>query len=215
LRFLVGIQGTEVDVRGTLEEAAEAIPGYEQALADALTRRPELAQLARSISISDELATLYAANTKPRLDLQAAAGWGDLDTGAKSGSGENWSAALVFSFPFCDGGQARGQVAQARSQAASLKLDEQLLRDTIALQVRQALDVIRETSEIVASMGGVVAEAERLLAMAEKGFEYGVKTRLEVEDADLNLSEARLNLAAARRNRAVAQVTLRWVTGRL
>lgn len=35
-------------------------------------------------------------------------------------------------------------------------------------------------------LSGTVNQAERPLAMAEKGFELGVKIRLEVEDAELN-----------------------------
>ncbi|MCE5246906.1 TolC family protein, partial [bacterium] len=45
------------------------------------------------------------------------------------------------------------------------------------------------------------------------GFELGVKTRLEVEDAELNLRSARGNLAKARRDHHVALVTLQYVTG--
>jgi outer membrane protein TolC len=58
-------------------------------------------------------------------------------------------------------------------------------------------------------------QAERLLFLAEKGFELGVKTRLEVQDAELNLSAARANLARAQRDYRVASVNLEWVTGTL
>jgi HAE1 family hydrophobic/amphiphilic exporter-1 len=60
-----------------------------------------------------------------------------------------------------------------------------------------------------------VEQAKRLLQMAEQGFELGVKTRLEVEDAQLNLSQAEGNLARAQRNYLVARVTLEWVKGTL
>ena len=49
--------------------------------------------------------------------------------------------------------------------------------------------------------------------MANKGFEYGVKTKLEVDDAQLNLSQARASLARARRDYLSSLVTLRWVMG--
>ena len=51
--------------------------------------------------------------------------------------------------------------------------------------------------------------------MAEKGYELGVKTRLEVEDAQLNLMYARGNLAKAQRDLAVARVNVDWVAGTL
>ena len=51
--------------------------------------------------------------------------------------------------------------------------------------------------------------------MAEKGFELGVKVRLDVDDAQLNLVQARAGLARGRRDLLAAQVNLRWVTGEL
>ena len=63
------------------------------------------------------------------------------------------------------------------------------------------------------ALSGTVEQARRLLAMAEQGFELGVKIRLEVEDAELNLLQARGNLARAQRDYLVARVTLDRVTG--
>ena len=51
--------------------------------------------------------------------------------------------------------------------------------------------------------------------MAEKGYEFGVKTKLEVDDAQLNVLDAKGNLAKARRDYSVALVTYAWVRGTL
>jgi HAE1 family hydrophobic/amphiphilic exporter-1 len=58
-----------------------------------------------------------------------------------------------------------------------------------------------------------VLQAERVLRMAEKGYELGVKTRLDVEDASANLVTARAGLARAQRDYHVARVNLRWARG--
>jgi len=58
-----------------------------------------------------------------------------------------------------------------------------------------------------------VKQAERLLAMAEQGYQLGVKIRLEVEDAELNLVQAKSNLARARRDYQVSLTDLAWATG--
>ena len=63
------------------------------------------------------------------------------------------------------------------------------------------------------ALSGTVKRAERLLYMAEKGYEYGVKTKLEVDDAQLSVIEAKGNLARAQRDYSVARVTLDWVMG--
>ncbi len=41
----------------------------------------------------------------------------------------------------------------------------------------------------------------------------GVKTRLDVQDAELNLQAARASLARAQRDYRVARVNLAWVSG--
>jgi HAE1 family hydrophobic/amphiphilic exporter-1 len=50
-------------------------------------------------------------------------------------------------------------------------------------------------------------------AMAESGYTFGVKIRLEVEDAELNLLQARSNLARAKRDFLVAITGLERVQG--
>jgi HAE1 family hydrophobic/amphiphilic exporter-1 len=79
--------------------------------------------------------------------------------------------------------------------------------------VRNALDAVHESSELLAALAGTVKQAERLLFLSEKGFELGVKTRLEVQDAELNVRMARASLATAQRDYRVARVNLDWVSG--
>ena len=117
--------------------------------------------------------------------------------------------------PIFDGWRTKGRVAQARSDLSRLTLDELKLREGIALEVRTAVDAVREASEILTALGGTMKQAERLLFLAEKGFELGVKTRLDVQDAELNLMSARANLAGAQRDYRVARVNLDWVAGTL
>ncbi|CAO0823931.1 hypothetical protein DFAR_3990056 [Desulfarculales bacterium] len=72
---------------------------------------------------------------------------------------------------------------------------------------------VRKNGEIVRALGGTVNQARRLLFLAEKGFAYGVKIPLEVNDAQTNLKQAQANLARAQRDYLVARMNLPWVTG--
>jgi len=102
---------------------------------------------------------------------------------------------------------------QARSDLETLRIEQAKLVDSIALQVRQAVDNVHEAGEIIRALGGTVTQAERLLAMAEKGFEFGVKTRLDVDDAQLNVLQAKINLSRAKHDYLVARANLEWVSG--
>jgi outer membrane protein TolC len=215
VRLLLGISEEEVDVAGQLYTPIEAVEQYEEALKKAHEKRPELVELRNRLGVYKELVTVAGAGNKPRLDLKATAGYKDLFLGHKENEyeGKTWSVALVATIPFFDGFRTKGKVAQARSDVSSLKIDEAKLLDSISLQIRDTVNGVKEAGDIARGLSGTVTQAERLLQMAEKGYEYGVKTRLEVEDAELNLSRARGNLARAYRDYRVARVTLVWAMG--
>ena len=101
------------------------------------------------------------------------------------------------------------------SFAAVVEFVGMAARDPNVLAIKMTLYRASEDSEIVAALSGTVRQAERLLQMAEKGYEYGVKIRLEVDDAQLNLLQAQSNLARARRDYLAARTNLDWTTGRL
>jgi HAE1 family hydrophobic/amphiphilic exporter-1 len=214
LRFLLA-EPNPIDVTGTLDTTPAGVPGDAAVLAEALANRPEVAELAAQTGIYAELVTISKAGNKPRLDF--AAGWGRRNLALKtvSSDGTLWNAGLFATVPIFDGFRTRGQVMQAESDLARIRQDELKLRDGISLEVQVALDAVREAGQIVAALGSTQKQAEQLLFLAEKGFELGVKTRLEVQDAQLNLRSAQANLALAQRDHKVALVNLDWVMGRL
>lgn len=215
LGFLLGEEAVEVDATGAIPAPEGIAPAYDAVLASALAHRPELVELGHRRDAQKELVKIYGAGDRPRLDLQASYGGRDLDTGKATTGGKTWSAGVYLTFKVFDGLETRGQVAAARSELATYELEHQKLRQGIAVEARLAIDAVAEAAEIVAALSGTVAEAEKLLFMAEKGYELGVKTHLDVEDAQLNLMSARGNLARARRDLAVARVNVDWVAGTL
>ncbi len=215
LRFLLAETTQEVDVDGDLATTTEPVPAYEDVLAQALKNRPELGEIDTTRGIYDSLVTIAKAGDKPRVDFSAAFGQRSLALKTISATGTTWNAGIFATIPLFDGFRTKGRVAQARTDLSRLTLDELKLREGIALEVRTAVDAVKEASEILTALGGTLKQAERLLFLAEKGFELGVKTRLDVQDAELNLMSARASLAGAQRDYRVARVNLEWVTGTL
>ncbi|MEI6206407.1 MAG: TolC family protein [Desulfuromonadales bacterium] len=220
LRFLLALGVEEVDAAGPLEvpSADRPVPiSYDEALLSARKRRPELADLRLRIGVYDELITIAAAEDKPRLDLKGGTGWHWLsldDPGPKlDANGMAWNVGVYLTFPFFDGLKSSGKVAQARSDLRTKQIEEAKLLDTIALEVREAGYALKEAIEIFQAISGTVRQAERLVQMAEKGYEFGVKIRLEVDDAQLNLLQAKSNLAKAQRDYMVARVNYAWASG--
>ncbi len=216
LKVLTGSQ-EEIDAQGPLadDDSHSPLPSYGQALARALKRRPDLDSLLHRQEIADELINIAKAEDKPRLDLNADYGRRQLEVAGYRGSGPAWDAGVTLSFPFFDGMKARGKVAQAKSDRRGLTIDAAKLKDEIGLEIRTALAQARETREIETALAGTAKQAGQLLEMAERGQELGVKTRLEVEDAELNLMQAQTNLARARRDHLTALVALKRAMGTL
>jgi len=213
LRFLLGMDEGLIDVSGALDTLDAPYPEYDGTLKMAREKRPELSEIRNRTRIAEEVVTIANAGNKPRLDLRADYGYKDWDQDDELSNGELWSAGLYITFPFFDGLRTRGQVRQAKSEVASLRIEESKLQDEIALQVRDAINAVREAGEILKALSSTVAQADRLLVMAEKGYEYGVKIKLDVDDAIFNLNSAKANLAKARRDYLAALVNLEWVKG--
>jgi outer membrane protein TolC len=213
LRFLLGYE-EEVEVKGSLEVTLTPYPSYEDAVKVATKNRPEISDLRHRIDVANEIVKIANAGDKPRLDFKATYGFRDLYLGVdQHDNGKAWSAGLAVTYPIFDGLRTQGRVSQAKSNVATLKIEEAKLLDAIKLEVRNVCNAVGESGEIVKALSGTVAQAERILQMAEKGYEYGVKTRLDVEDAELNLVQAKGNLARAKRDYLVACVNLEKAAG--
>jgi HAE1 family hydrophobic/amphiphilic exporter-1 len=214
LRFLLALKDDRLDVAGSLEAGdVTAMQNYEAVYKTALEQRPEVRDLRYRINLADELITIANADDKPRLEFRGGYGWQAIDSKDMYINGKAWSAGMFLSFPFFDGMRTRGKVSQAESDLRSIKIDKEKIDDSIALQAREALNAVQESKEIVGALSGTVKQAEKLLFLSEKGYELGVKIRLEVEDAELNLQQAKGNLARAWRDYLTARVNLLWVMG--
>ena len=213
LRFLLALEGEGIDVTGSLDEGLAPCRSYEETLALAREKRPDLADLRYRIRMYEERVIVTGAQNKPRIDLKGEYGWSYLEQPGIYGNGPSWNIGVQLSYPFFDGLRTKGRVVQAQSDLRNLRIDEAKQTDKIALETRDALNAVNESEEILRSLNGTVTQADRLLAMAEKGYTLGVKTRLDVEDAELNLRQAKSGLSRARRDYLVARVSLNWVTG--
>ncbi len=214
LRFLLAIEDDSIDVTGRLEAGDDpVVRSYDLIYKTALDQRPEVRDLRYRINIAGELVTIANADDKPRLDFRGGYGWKWFESRDMDIDGRAWSAGMFLSFPFFDGMRTRGRVAQAKSDLSNIRIDEEKLADSIALQAREALNDVQESRQIVDALSGAVVQAEKLLSLSEKGYELGVKIRLEVEDAELNLQQAKGNLTRAWRDYLTARVNLQWVMG--
>ena len=215
LNFLLAGEAEGLPVEGTLLAEVAAPPSHDEVIASAWNNRPELAELKHRANVARELVRIERAGDKPQVEFRGGLGWKQLAAGGLQGTGRTWNVGVYLTFPFYDGLRSHGRTVQAESEQRTLDVETQKTRDAIRLESRTAVDAVHEAQSILTALGGTVEQARRLLFMAEQGFGFGVKTRLDVDDAQLNLSQAEANLARAQRDYLVAQVTLEWVKGTL
>jgi outer membrane protein TolC len=213
LQFVLAERGSPVDATGLLEAVIEPVPGYEEALSLALASRPELKNLEHTAGVLQQLVNIAKAGDKPRVDFRAGYGFRKFLVGDLDSQGKTWNAGFFLSYPIFDGFKTRGSVIQARSDLSTTDIETEKVRDSVRLDIRTALNAVEEAEGILKALSGTVQQAEKLLDMAEKGWLYGVKIRLDVEDAQLNLIQAKGNLAGAKRDYLVARTNLQWAMG--
>lgn len=212
LRYYMGIED-DFEITGSLTCRLDLPESLEEVLNSARKNRPDVAYYESRVGVFKELITVAKGGNKPRLDFKGNLGWGSIEEIDGDFAGKHWDAGLYVSFPFFDGFQTKGRVIQARSRLATTELEMKRLLDQIALEAREAINKVDEAVRIVKGLEATTAQAERLLQMAETGYRYGVKTKLDVDDAEFNLVSARSNLARARRDYLVAKTRLVWIKG--
>jgi outer membrane protein len=212
LRYYMGVQG-DFDISGSLSCTLTPPAPLAEVLKRAQANRPEVAFYESRVGVFKELTKVAKGGDKPRLDFKGNVGRIAIKDVDSSVPGGYWDAGVYLSFPFFDGLATRGRVMQARSQLATTELEMKRLLDQIALDARDSINQVDESIQIVKGLEASVTQAERLLKMAEAGYQYGVKTKLEVDDAQLNYLQARVNLARARRDYLSAWTRLQWIMG--
>lgn len=124
------------------------------------------------------------------------------------------SATVAVNIPVFDGGLSHARTGEAKAEARRLRLLVQQLKNTIHLEVVQAISQLEQAKAVIAASGEALTEADEAVEIAEAGYEQGLRTNLEVLDAQLARDTARTNHAQARHDYAVARARLEQVVGR-
>jgi hypothetical protein len=108
-----------------------------------------------------------------------------------------WFAGAHASLQLWDGGERRARVSEARSQLRSAEFEYHHAEEQVRLAVRNAyLDLQSERSELVSAQKAAERNAEAL-RLANKRFDVGTGTSLEVLDANVSLTASQIGIQQA------------------
>lgn len=183
----------------------------------AVSRRPELARTRNQRDAARIAAELAQNQLLPRLDISLT-GSVDLGTTSDAALRDQLSppvgeGLLTFSMPLALR-EPRGRLAAARAEVAVLEAELELARDTIAIEVRDALSAIAAAREN-AALAHDGAEVSAQLAQAERTrFEGGLTTLFIVNLREASAAEASIRELDALAELAVSHAMFDAVTAR-
>lgn len=183
-------------------------------LAQALSRRPELAALRKASGLRKEQITIAKSAYIPKLEVFGGYGARNSrfqDEFFRDIRGAN--AGVELSWNIFDGRLTRGKVleAQALYEKAKVELDDNIRR--IEQEVRTAYSSFLEAREVLESQKKVQEQAEEALRLATSRYDAGSSTQLDVLNAQTALTEARTTQIQALHDYAVARARLDHAIG--
>jgi outer membrane protein len=153
----------------------------------------------------------------PTLDLVA--NYADNSAGATNfGLGTETKAKVIglqFNMPLYQGGLVQSKLREAEANRDRAKDDLENARRTAALQARQAYQGVVDGIEQVKALQQALKSSETLLEASKLGQEVGVRTNLDVLNAQQQLYSTRRDLYQAEYNYLMSQLKLKASIGTL
>lgn len=188
-----------------------APPAQETAVAEALSRRADVAIARRRADGAGVAAALSALARRPT--ITAGLGYA-LQTPSAFVARSSWRAGLSIAFPLWDGDRARSEAAEARARAAAARGGLAELESAVALQVLQARTAVEDAADRIESARHAVAAAAELLRATELRLTRGLAAGLDLVTARASLRRAEADAARARFDLHLAWADLEQTLGR-
>lgn len=194
------------------ERAVPAATPEEALAAEARAGRPEVAAAAAQASAAEGQVRAAWSRLAPQLSATGTAYAADVayPTGAKDG----WRVSLDLTWPLYDGGLRYGKRREAEARLAQARAAEEAQRLAVGQEARDAARdeaVAVERHRLAVEQRRLAAEAA---GTAERGYQAGVASSLDVVDANDRLYAAEVGLADAGARLAAARLALLKALGR-
>jgi multidrug efflux system outer membrane protein len=174
-----------------------------------LERRPDIAGAQRTMEAANARIGVARSAMFPALDLSAAAGGvGTSMADVFKWSSRSWLLGAALSMPLVDGGRNRSNVV--RSEAALEEAVGAYRRSVLAAfaEVEDNLAGLRILAGQSAEIEAAVVSARRAAELAQKLYDAGRGTYLELLDAQRNLATVERSAVQLRGDRAITTVAL-------
>jgi len=191
-----GVAGEDGAVAGLAEGAVRA--------------RPEVAALVQQAHAEDLAVSAARGSFGPALSATAGATEAGTHIDALV---PNWFVGLSVAWPLLQGGLTRGVVRETRGLLASLMAQAETLRLQIRVEAEQAALAVAAAKANIAAATEAMVNARELLRLAERRYETGLGSAIELGDAQLARNTAAAQEVSARYSLASARAQLLFALG--
>jgi outer membrane protein TolC len=190
------------------------LPRDAAALRDlAISRRPDLAALDRSLDAMEHYARASRASWLPSLVLQGDLGWKNPDYSLEPNWYRTSDLVLAASWSLWDRGQALTRTRAMRASRAQLAAQRSLLADMLGVEIRSALSTFDEAAVEVEVATAGLAQASESLRMEQERFQQGMANNTQILAAQAALAGARLARLQAETKLRTSHAALRKAAG--
>jgi len=155
------------------------------------------------------------AGHQPTVDLVASYGDSRNASYLTSGNTTSQSIGLQFNLPLYQGGLVNSRVREAVANQDKARQDLELARRQVALQSNQAFLGVTSGIAQVQALEQALVSSQSMLESTRIGQEVGVRTSVDVLNAQQQLYSAKRDLSQARYNTLLSQIKLKLATGTL
>jgi outer membrane protein len=125
----------------------------------------------------------------------------------------NWYAGLTLTWPLISGGLTTGQVREARGTLTAIAAQEDALRLQIRVDVEQARLTVSAAKSGIGAAEEALVNARDQLRLAERRYETGIGSAIELGDAQVTATTTAAQEVAARYSLAIARAQLLTALG--
>lgn len=182
---------------------------FEEAIGRAYENRPDLESAILKKQAAERSVMLAEKGHYPELNGNASYNW----TGENFPLNEGWNAGVTLSIPIFTGFLTTHQVDGSKANLKVQSANEELLRQTVFLEVQQAYLKLTEAGEIIPAAELIVKQAEENFELANGRYTAGVGNPVEVTDAQVSLSSAKTSYIQALYDYKIAHASLEKAMG--
>ncbi len=178
----------------------------------ALAKRAELKTLKINQQMIEKQKELEGNPYRPQISLNGSYNWQGSEIDFSEGS---WNITLSGSISLYDGGKANLKEEKKEIEASNLENSKTDLEESIKIEIEETLLSLNHSKEMINLEQLSLENAEENLELANKSYQAGVGTNIDVINAQTSYKQAQISLLQAEYDYEINLFKLLYNTGRI